>query len=86
MKSLGFIATVVIAGMASAGAPSTAQATQICDQQYQQCLNDGIYPIYKCEQLRLLCEDVYGFQSAPPTLFDGSKLAWMSNAASAASK
>lgn len=74
MKTLSV--SVAFAGFAFFSSMSPpVHATTICDQQFEQCISDGIYPRYKCEELRALCESVYGVVPARQDPTDRKEIA-----------
>ena len=70
MRSITFLVTGAMLAFSAAG---SAQPTQLnvtgaasdCETQFQQCLDAGQYPPYKCEELYSLCQQVGGFAAAP---------------------
>jgi hypothetical protein len=69
---------IALAALASMGTTTSAKATEICDQQFDQCIADG-RPTYKCEELRELCESIQTVRSqdSQSALFDERAIAWM---------
>lgn len=71
--------TIALAAFASLAASSPARATEICDQQFNQCINKGT-PTYKCQELRELCESQYNVRPQKLVAVPAHQAAWTSNA------
>jgi hypothetical protein len=67
---------IALAAIASMGTTTSAKATAICDQQFNQCIAEG-RPTYKCEELRKLCESMQVVRASQSqlTLFDERAIA-----------